>query len=92
MMRYLYQCRNKGKYVILLTKHESDIYESLVWHSIAKELFDKVITVPVDREKHEFIEPKGAIFIDNYFHDRKRVADILGIPVFDVDAVECLCD
>jgi hypothetical protein len=92
IMRYLYQCKNKGIRVILLTKHESNIYESLIRYSIAKELFDEIIFVPLNREKHEFIDPQAAIFIDNYFHDRKRVSDVFNIPVFDVDAVECLCD
>lgn len=92
IMRFLYQCKNKGIRVILLSKHELNIYESLKRHSIAKELFDEIVIVPMNAEKHKFIDPQASIYIDNYFPDRKRVSEICKIPVFDVDAVECLCD
>ena len=91
-IRYLYQCKNKGKQIILITNHEFNIHDSLAHYSIAKELFDEIIIIPMNRKKYEFINPLDAIFIDNYFPDRKQVSEIYKIPVFDVDAIDCLCD
>lgn len=92
LIRFLYQCRNRGIGITLLTRHEADIFESLVRHAIAKELFDDIVVVPENREKHEYLSVPGAIYIDNYFPDRKKVNEICRIPVFDVDAVDSLLE
>ena len=59
-------------------------------HGIAKSIFSEIIHLSEDEDKWKFIEPEGAIFIDNYWFDRHEVKEKLSIPVFDVDAVECL--
>jgi hypothetical protein len=38
------------------------------------------------------MKEKNAIFIDDSFAERKKVHDVLGIPVYDVDMVESLID
>lgn len=90
VMAFLYQCRNRGIEIALITKHRFDLDETLASHGIAKNLFSQVLHLTDDQDKWDFIDPKGAIFIDNYFLDRREVKQVLGIPVFDVDAVECL--
>ena len=54
-----------------------------------KDLSD-ILHLSDEQEKWAYINPMSSIFIDNYWFDRKQVKEKLGIPVFDVDAVECL--
>lgn len=90
VMAFLYQCLNRGIEIVLLTKHRYDLDETLKGCCIAKNLFSEIVILSVDQNKWEFIDPDGSIFIDNYWFDRRDVKEKLGIPVFDVDAVECL--
>lgn len=89
-LQYLYQCKNNGIYVCLLTKHIYDLDASLNKYRIAKNLFDEIILLKSDEEKAKHIVPGKSIFIDNYFFDREKISNELKIPVFDVDAIECL--
>jgi len=89
-MAFVYQCRNKSIPVVLLTKHRYDIYESLRRYAIDARLFDEIITLGENEEKHCCIDEDGAIFIDNYFTDRAKVAREKRIPVFDVDGIDGL--
>lgn len=90
VMAFLYQCRNNGIEIILLTKHRGSVRQTLSDRGIAESLFTEIIHLTDEQHKWDFIKPEGAIFIDNYWHDRRGVKNILGIPVFDVDAVESL--
>lgn len=90
VMAFLYQCRNRCIELVLLTKHRSKICDSLRAAAISEHLFSNIIQIANDQEKWTFIDPRESIFIDNYWYDRRAVKEKLGIPVFDVDAVECL--
>lgn len=90
VMEYLYQCRNDGIEIVLITKHQFELAATLRACAISEHLFDRIVQLRDDQHKADFIEPDGAIFIDNYWHDRYAVKMRHGIPVFDVDAVECL--
>ncbi|MBI5075487.1 MAG: ATP-grasp domain-containing protein [Nitrospirae bacterium] len=90
IMAFLYQCRNKGIAVVLLTKHLQSIGETLRACGISEYLFEKIVHISDHQEKWTFIDPEGAIFIDNYWFDRRAVKEKWDIPVFDVDSVECL--
>lgn len=90
VMAFLFQCRNRGIELVLLTKHRYVLDETLERHGIARSLFSQIIQLTNEQQKWEHINPLGAIFIDNYWIDRRDVKEKLGIPVFDVDAVECL--
>ncbi|HEY5993184.1 MAG TPA: ATP-grasp domain-containing protein [Gallionellaceae bacterium] len=90
VMAFLYQCRNRGVELVLLTKHRYDVRETLNRYGISWNLFEEIVQLDDDQQKWSFIDPEGAIFIDNYWFDRRDVKEKLGIPVFDVDAVECL--
>lgn len=90
VMAFLFQCRNRKMEIVLITKHHLNIDETLNTYGIARSLFSKIIHLSDDQNKWNHIDPDGAIFIDNYWFDRREVKERLGIPVFDVDAVECL--
>lgn len=90
MMQFLYQAANSGKKLFLITKHEFNVTETLKTYKIAQNLFDEIISIPLVEKKSEYINPEKAIFIDNHFLERKSIFEKYGIPVFDVDAVECL--
>ena len=89
-LQYIYQCKNEGISVSLITKHAYNLAESFEKHYIAASIFDEIILLHADDEKYKFISPKHSIFIDNYFFDREKVSTYLNIPVFDVDAIESL--
>lgn len=90
LIKFIYQCINQNKQVILITKHKYDLDETLRKHRISKEIFDLIILVDNKKNKSDFIDKSNAIFIDNYFPERVMVKEKCNIPVFDVDAIECL--
>jgi predicted ATP-grasp superfamily ATP-dependent carboligase len=90
LMQYLYQATNCGKKLHLITRHELNISETLKAYKIAENLFDEIILLSPMEKKSDHIQPQKAIFIDNHFSERKLISERFGIPVFDVDAVECL--
>jgi hypothetical protein len=92
VMRFLFQARNAGKRIILLSKHATDIYVDLKKAGISEDLFEKIIVLSREEEKSDYITEKKAIFIDDSFAERKRIKDRCGIPVFDVDMIESLID
>ncbi len=89
-MAFVYQCRNRGIAIVLLTRHRHNLKETLRQCGISEHLFEQIIHIAEDQEKWSFIDPAGAIFIDNYWFDRRAVGQKFGIPVFDVDGIECL--
>lgn len=91
-MKFLYQCINRRKRLVLLTRHFLNLDETLGTHRISKNIFDEIIWIRDDTPKANYIAKERAIFIDNYFKERVLVKKRLGIPVFDVDAIDCLID
>lgn len=91
-IKFLYQCKNQGKKVILITRHEKDLSETLKKHAISQDLFSEIVKIDFVAEKTEFIKPEGAIFIDNAHKERKKVKEKFNIPVFDVEGIEVLLD
>jgi hypothetical protein len=87
---FLYQCRNCSKRISLITKHRFNLDQSLKDNCISDRLFDEILLLGETDEKHEHIDPSGAIFIDNYYVDRAKVSRRHGIPVFDVDGIDAL--
>ena len=96
VLSFLYQCKNKGKKIILVSRHEVDHYdtieESLEKHALSISIFDEIIKLNEEQKKSDFILDKHAIFIDNAYSERKLVHDCIGIPVFDVEGIEVLTD
>jgi hypothetical protein len=89
-MRYIYYCKNRNISVVLLTKHKYDLDATLEHYGISKSIFKEIIKINIDDDKRLYINSPRAIFIDNYFRDRQLVSESLGIPVFDVDAIDSL--
>lgn len=89
---FLYQCKNYNKKIILLTRHEHEITNTLKRYAISDDLFSKIILVKTGEEKYNYINPDKSIFIDNSFHERLSVYNKFKIPVFDVDAIDLLMD
>lgn len=92
IMRFIYQCFNKGISLYLITRHAENIYESLEKYKIHATLFEEVIHLQQGEKKSGYINPESSIFIDDSFAERQDVAQSLGVPVFDIDAVEMLLD
>ena len=91
LMMFLYQARNSGKRLCLLTRHAADLYPDLKKFGIAESLFDEIHWVKDGDDKIPYIKP-DSIFVDDSFAERKRVKEACGIPVFDLDMVESLLD
>lgn len=89
LITLIYQFIADKKKIVLLTKHERDIAETLSRFRISG-LFDEVIHIGRHEHKAEHIKDKHAIFIDDSFAERKAVMERLNIPVFAPDAIESL--
>lgn len=83
---------NQNKNLVLITKHEKNIEETLASFHISKSMFSKIIHLKKSDKKSDFIEELDSIFIDDSFAERADVLSNKGIPVFAVDAVEALID
>lgn len=96
VISFLYQCQNKGKSIILLTRHDEDhddtIEDNIKKYNISPKLFNKIIKLSFNKKKCEYIDKEKSIFIDNSFSERNEVRKKHNIPVFDVEGIEVLFD
>lgn len=92
LMMFLYQAVNNKKEIILISKHDYDISETLKKHKISIELFNSIIHVNRQDKKTNHMLENKSIFIDDSFAERLQVSTKLGIPVFDSSEVEALVD
>jgi hypothetical protein len=86
---FLYQCRNRGVRLHLLSRHAGDLRQTLNRFAI-EPLFDTIVRVPEGSCKSEYVLARSAIFIDDSFAERRRVQERRGIPTFAADALESL--
>lgn len=91
LVRFLYQCVNAGKKLILLTKTLGDPWGMLNDMKLGG-LFDEVIHTHVSDNKYKHIHDTDSIFIDDSFDERALVEEKVGIPTFDNSMVEFLID
>ncbi len=91
LMGFLYQARNAGKRIFLLSRHATELLPDLERYAISPSLFTEIRRIAPGEDKVPFIKP-DSIFIDDSFAERRRVKEALGIPVFDLDMVESLLD
>lgn len=89
VLHFLYQCRAEGKQIVLITRHGRECRPTLEEASISPQLFSEIIHITDRSPKSDYISP-NSIFIDNHFPERLEVSRRLGIPVFDVEALEFL--
>ena len=90
IIKFIYQARNLGKKIILITKHKLDVETTLNQYAISSSLFNEIIIIEQHQKKSDFIKDLNSIFIDDSFQERIDVFENLKIPVFDIDAVESL--
>lgn len=88
----LYQAKEKGIPVLLLSKSNCDVYAKLRKYNIDSALFSKIEILGEYEKKSDYIKHKKAIFIDNSFKERFEVYKELGIPVLDTDNIIILID
>jgi hypothetical protein len=91
LVALLFQFLNKGIKLILITKHDRVVEDTLARHRL-HHLFDEIIHLPREDCKYRYIDPERAIFIDDSFAERYQVHQHLHIPVFAPDNIECLLD
>jgi hypothetical protein len=89
---FLYQCRNNGKKIKLITRHDKNVKETLKKYSIDETIFSEIIVLTKNDNKSDWIKKKNSIFIDDSFKERNEVYENIGIPVFGVDALESLIE
>lgn len=92
LIRFLYQCRNNGVKIILLSKNTEKDKDAYLRRYRISELFDEKIWLEESAVKAAYINPEKSIYIDDSFSQRKEAADKLGIPTFDASMIECLTD
>jgi len=91
LIGFLFQAINNGSKVILITKTNKNIEHILKKWRLA-DIFDEIIVLNKDQSKADFINPNGAIFIDDSFSERKSVFHKHKIPTFDCSMIELLID
>ena len=89
LVQFLYQCLNKGKRLVLLSKHEGDLDLELKQFRL-EGLFDEVIHISRDEQKCEYVIAKDSIFIDDSHAERKNIMKTRHIPVFAPDMINVL--
>ncbi|CAM4367996.1 carbamoylphosphate synthase large subunit short form [Bacillus manliponensis] len=93
LLQFLYQCVNDKKELLLITKHEYDVQETLQKHKISPFLFQEIIHISINDKKYKYMKTDlPAIFIDNAFAERQEVRQQLNMHAFDVNNIECLID
>lgn len=92
MMMFLYQAKNNGKRIVLLSRHRKDIEESLRRCHVDRGLFDELYILRDGERKSDYVTEGRAVFIDDSFGERQEVSAVRGIPVFDCSEVEALVD
>lgn len=91
IISFLYQCLNNGIKIHLLSKHDGNINEILSKYRL-ESFFDTITHISKSDDKTNYIKEKSAIFIDDSFSERKTVSDKLGLPTFEISAIESLID
>ena len=91
LVRFLYQCINLQLKLILVTRHQGDLTQTLSQYRL-QGLFDQIIHLTHNEKKSDYIDSSKAIFIDDSFNERQDVNLNCQIPTFDVSMIEMLLD
>lgn len=98
IVAFLYQCRNKNKHIVLITKHTSkhsggSVRDDMKQFALSPDIFDEIIELTSEQRKIDFINNNiPSIFIDNSYAERLMVKQFLGMATFDVSNIDCLLD
>lgn len=92
-VQLVYQCRNKGIPVRLVTRHEGDLLADMRAHAISPELFDEVVHLTPGESKVPYVSVEAdSVLVDNAFAERAEVHAAMDAPVFDVSEIPVLLD
>ena len=91
VIKFIYQCINQNRKVVLITRHQHDLVETLSKYHLSN-LFDHIIHITQGASKSDLITERDAIFIDDSFSERLDVALNCEIPTFDGSMLEVLID
>jgi hypothetical protein len=91
LVAFLYQCLNAGRPLVLLTRHQGDLEQTLGRFRLHG-LWDRVVHVAEDEAKADFITEPDAILIDDSFRERADAHARRGIATFDASMLELLLD
>ena len=86
LVTFLYNCINKGKRIVLISKHEGDLVSELKKYKLYQ-IFDEVLHIDKNQNKMDYIKDKRSIYIDDSFSERESIKDKLNIPVLSPDMV-----
>ncbi len=89
LVRFLYQCVNKGKKIILLSKHDGDLKKELEDFRLGH-LFDEIMHIDKTADKADYIQSNKALFIDDSNAERVNIKRRLNIPVFSPEMIDIL--
>jgi carbamoyl-phosphate synthase large subunit len=91
LVAFLYQCIDKQKTIILLTRH-SDVSLAILDRYNLRQVFTEVYVLEATEQKSQYIKDADAIFIDDSFAELVDVKNKKNIPVFHPSMIECLID
>ncbi|MFC2089129.1 ATP-grasp domain-containing protein [Bacteroidota bacterium] len=92
IIKFLYQCVNKGKRIVLISKSLVKDKNGLLNKLKIIQLFDEIVWLEENENKADMISEKKSIFIDDSFSQRKEVEDKHSIPTFEPNMIEVLMD
>jgi carbamoyl-phosphate synthase large subunit len=91
VVRFLYQCVNRGIPIVLLTRHAGDVHATLRRYRLTG-LFDEIIHVQPPATKADYVRGPDAILVDDSFQERRQVSERCGVLTFDCSMLEMLID
>ena len=89
MIKFLYSCINRGKKIILLSKHDGDLRKELKNFRLDN-LFDEVVHIKQGEDKANYIKFKDSVFIDDSNAERVNIKNKLNIPVFSPEMIDVI--
>lgn len=91
VIKFLYQCLNLGKKIVLLSRHKGNLIQDMKKYRL-EGIFDEIIHIEANRHKSDYINQENAIFIDDSYGERREVFLAKKIPVFDIHMIEALME
>jgi carbamoyl-phosphate synthase large subunit len=91
LVKIAYQCLNRKKAVILVTRHDRDLAVSLRKHRL-EGLFDEVVHLKRGESKRNAIKHARTMFIDDSHRELEDLRQHPGVVALHVSAAELLID
>lgn len=83
LMRMVFECKNRGKRVTVISKHKGDLLGRLRAMGIDR-VFDKVLHLKRDVRKSDYLH-SDALLVDDSFRERQQAAEISGCQCLSPD-------